>query len=139
MGGAFADWRGCVKGTPRELPHPPSLRCTQGGGISFARPRPCSWFHEIGPVGKFRDAIIYLTKRHSLVPYCYDGGMTKTPKVTRHKFIAGYCRRSEVTWEWLQRYRDAVPCDCGEDDCEGWQMVPADPPPDKPLHIDGTW
>lgn len=44
--------------------------------------------------------------------------------MTREEFIEGYCKRSRITWEWLSKYRDAVPCDCGERGCEGWQMTP---------------
>jgi hypothetical protein len=44
--------------------------------------------------------------------------------VTREEFIEAYCRRSDVQWEWLSQYRDAVPCTCGEQYCEGWAMVP---------------
>jgi hypothetical protein len=43
--------------------------------------------------------------------------------MTRDEFIAGYCAASKVTWEWLRQYRDAVPCDCGDEICEGWAMI----------------
>lgn len=48
--------------------------------------------------------------------------------MTREEFIAAYCRRSDVQWEWLRQYRDAIPCNCGEPECEGWQMVRLESP-----------
>lgn len=42
--------------------------------------------------------------------------------MTRNEFIAGYCERSGVTWEWLSEHMDAIPCDCGDETCLGWQM-----------------
>ena len=46
------------------------------------------------------------------------------------EFEEGYAQRSEVTVEWLHEHgRYGVPCDCGEELCEGWQM----------LHDDGTY
>lgn len=44
--------------------------------------------------------------------------------MTREEFIAGYCARSGVTWEWLSQYRKVLPCECGEDICDGWAMLP---------------
>lgn len=49
---------------------------------------------------------------------------TLKPPMTKEQFIAAYCERSNVTWEWLSKYRTALPCACGEYGCEGWQMVP---------------
>ena len=46
--------------------------------------------------------------------------------MTKEEFIEGYCNPSKVTWEWLSQYLDAVPCDCGEDGCNGWRMVNKD-------------
>lgn len=43
--------------------------------------------------------------------------------MTREQFIAGYCERSNITWEKLSDWRDAVPCRCEEKECEGWAMV----------------
>lgn len=43
--------------------------------------------------------------------------------MTREEFIAGWCRRSDMTWEEVQAEGwDAFPCHCGEDGCQGWQM-----------------
>lgn len=44
--------------------------------------------------------------------------------MTREEFEQGYAERSGVSVEWLREHgREARPCDCGEDICEGWQMV----------------
>jgi len=43
--------------------------------------------------------------------------------MTKDEFEEGYAERSKVTVEWLHdRGRFGVPCDCGEDECMGWQM-----------------
>ncbi len=52
--------------------------------------------------------------------------------MTREEFVAGYMERSGVTdWRidgevvtFAGRFkRLAIPCECGEDGCEGWAMV----------------
>jgi len=44
--------------------------------------------------------------------------------VTKEEFEKGYAERSNVTIEWLrERHREAVPCDCGDELCQGWQMI----------------
>lgn len=48
--------------------------------------------------------------------------------MTKDEFIAAYCARSGVHWDDIKEHREAVPCDCGEDICQGWQMVPRDAP-----------
>lgn len=48
--------------------------------------------------------------------------------MTRDEFEQGYAERSGCTVEWLHLHdRWAVPCDCGEAGCEGWQMVRLEP------------
>lgn len=42
---------------------------------------------------------------------------------TAEEFMAGYAKRSGVTVEWLKERMTVRPCDCGEEGCEGWQMV----------------
>ena len=44
--------------------------------------------------------------------------------MTREEFIAAYCERSGVSWDFLASWRKAVPCDCGSDLCEGWALIP---------------
>ena len=39
--------------------------------------------------------------------------------MTREEFIEGYCKRSHVGWDWLGQFREAIPCDCGEESCGG--------------------
>jgi hypothetical protein len=44
--------------------------------------------------------------------------------VTAEEFEQGYADRSHVTVEWLHTHGQVVrPCECGWDDCEGWQMT----------------
>lgn len=56
-------------------------------------------------------------------------------KQTREQFIKGYCERSGMSWESLSARRQVVPCECEEDICTGWAMVPKDEPavPGVPL------
>jgi len=43
--------------------------------------------------------------------------------MTREEFEAGYAARSGITVEELRGAgRQAVPCDCGSDMCEGWAI-----------------
>lgn len=42
---------------------------------------------------------------------------------SKDKFIEDYCYRSHTTWDVLKDFMEAIPCDCGDDLCEGWQMV----------------
>ena len=40
------------------------------------------------------------------------------------RFAEDYARRSGTTVEWLREHgREVRPCDCGADDCLGWQMA----------------
>jgi hypothetical protein len=44
--------------------------------------------------------------------------------MTAEEFAEAYARRSGVTVEWLREHgREAKPCECGSDLCEGWQMA----------------
>ncbi len=39
------------------------------------------------------------------------------------QFTREYAKRSGVSVAWLKRHgRDAWPCECGDEECEGWQM-----------------
>lgn len=51
-----------------------------------------------------------------------EGGVMGWPKLTREQFIALYCARSGVAWDELAELNEAVPCDCGEESCQGWAM-----------------
>lgn len=43
--------------------------------------------------------------------------------LSRGEFEAQYASSSNVTPEWLRRYgRFAIPCECGDGSCLGWQM-----------------
>lgn len=53
--------------------------------------------------------------------------------ITAEEFTKGYAMRSGVPVQWLKdQGMVAEPCDCGDDECPGWQMsrrkadVPAD-------------
>lgn len=48
--------------------------------------------------------------------------------MTKDEFEQGYAARSGVTVDWLHDHgRRGGPCCCGEDDCEGWQMLHVSP------------
>jgi hypothetical protein len=40
--------------------------------------------------------------------------------MTKEEFIEGHCQRSNITREQYDEHLVAIPCDCGEDLCEGW-------------------
>ena len=43
--------------------------------------------------------------------------------MNKEEFELLYAQRSGTTVEWLHKYgRHGIPCTCGEDCCEGWQM-----------------
>lgn len=44
--------------------------------------------------------------------------------MTREEFIQGYCERSKIDRERLFKSRRVIPCDCGDESCRGWAMVP---------------
>lgn len=47
--------------------------------------------------------------------------------LTKEEFINQYCERSKITPEKLKEFgMSAHPCECGEEGCEGWQMVHKD-------------
>ena len=42
----------------------------------------------------------------------------------KEEFENRYAERSGVTVDWLREHDQiALPCDCGESSCEGWQMA----------------
>jgi len=43
--------------------------------------------------------------------------------MTKYEFEKEYAERSKVTVEWLHDHDQfAMPCTCGENGCNGWQM-----------------
>ncbi len=45
------------------------------------------------------------------------------PTISRDEFKADYCRRSGLTPDELCALgRYVFPCECGADNCQGWQM-----------------
>ena len=50
---------------------------------------------------------------------------------SKEEFKQGYAHRSNITLEQLTEFGlEAYHCDCGEKDCQGWQML-HEPPCDK--------
>lgn len=45
------------------------------------------------------------------------------PKITLKQFEKRYIKRSRMTREDYNEYRVTLPCNCGEDGCEGWASV----------------
>ena len=44
--------------------------------------------------------------------------------MTKEEFEQDYAKRSGVTVEWLHDHNQiGLPCDCGKDGCEEWQMA----------------
>ena len=53
-----------------------------------------------------------------------------TGDITREEFVAEYARASGLTVEDLRKAGlVAVPCDCADEGCRGWQMI----------HCGGSW
>jgi len=45
-------------------------------------------------------------------------------KITQSEFISTYCYRSKIMERALNKLGTfAVPCDCDEENCQGWAMV----------------
>ncbi len=51
--------------------------------------------------------------------------MTK-PMITPEEFLAGYADRSGSTRDKLLTGRVVATCVCGDELCDGWQLVPED-------------
>lgn len=43
--------------------------------------------------------------------------------MTKDEFVAYYAANSKVAPDKILSWRVPLPCDCGEDDCLGWQMM----------------
>jgi hypothetical protein len=43
--------------------------------------------------------------------------------MTRERFINAYCERSGILVEVFSQSYVALPCDCGDSECEGWAKV----------------
>ncbi|HET8695761.1 MAG TPA: hypothetical protein VFM33_13900 [Aquabacterium sp.] len=43
--------------------------------------------------------------------------------MTKDEFIKGYAERSRATVAEVMTGMVALPCDCGDDHCQGWAMV----------------
>ena len=42
---------------------------------------------------------------------------------TKQEFIDAYCKRSNIPWKELSKYRVVERCDCGDKICTGWVMM----------------
>jgi len=52
--------------------------------------------------------------------------MTRTEsskEADRKRFIMRFCERSKISVDALLRHCAVLPCDCGIDGCDGWQVV----------------
>ena len=72
------------------------------------------------------------TVNRELVCPVRGGGLLLSPTpnrllkgaMTKEEFIKGYARRSGLTVEELAALGNYVePCSCGDDSCQGWQML----------------
>lgn len=59
-----------------------------------------------------------------MVQWGIRGEQRMEAEITRQEFEVGYARRSGLTLDSLYSLGLAgAPCDCGEEGCEGWQMI----------------
>lgn len=59
-------------------------------------------------------------------PTVCDRGDYRDPvlDLTKEQFVAAYAQRSGMTVERLRELNQEVrPCDCGDEQCQGWQLV----------------
>lgn len=47
-------------------------------------------------------------------------------KISKDRFVSDYCERSGITRAVFYSHGDAVPCDCGENCCDGWVYLQHD-------------
>ena len=65
------------------------------------------------------------TCEHYSINGCLNGDVVeirRCHKMTKEKFEDGYISRSKVTKEFYDRHFVTVPCNCGEDVCDGWAV-----------------
>lgn len=43
--------------------------------------------------------------------------------MTKETFIKQYCKNSQISKEEFEHYFIALPCNCGEKECNGWAAV----------------
>jgi len=58
--------------------------------------------------------------------------------ISREEFIEHYCLRSKISWDDLKKVRRPEPCDCGEEICKGWIMVPIDEDDENQISASGA-
>ena len=46
--------------------------------------------------------------------------------MTKSDFTSGYCTRSKITKDDFYKWMVALPCACGENNCEGWAAIRLD-------------
>lgn len=44
-------------------------------------------------------------------------------RITKNEFVAAYASRSQLSVAEILDLLRPEPCDCGEEGCQGWQMV----------------
>lgn len=47
--------------------------------------------------------------------------------MTKEEFLNGYSQWSNIPRKYLLKDMVALPCACGDDECQGWAMVRNDP------------
>jgi hypothetical protein len=50
----------------------------------------------------------------------------REPAISAEVFEQRWAERSEMTIKEVRKVRAVRPCNCGDELCEGWQMVPLD-------------
>lgn len=43
--------------------------------------------------------------------------------MTKEEFEKGYCNRSEITVEEYHKHFVTLPCNCGDESCNGWASI----------------
>jgi hypothetical protein len=54
--------------------------------------------------------------------------------MTKQEFIQSYCQRSSIAPELILKTNIAIPCNCGDEMCDGWAMVSKDDPAIRLIH-----
>jgi len=49
------------------------------------------------------------------------------PEISYKEFEQNYIERSRISKEEYYKYKITLPCDCGEDGCQGWAAISVQP------------
>lgn len=50
-----------------------------------------------------------------------------SPQISYNEFEDNYTTRSNITKEQYNRWKVTLPCDCGENGCQGWAAISREP------------